>query len=798
MTSRRPPAKRAGTGSSRRRPLRGTGGSRQLAPWRWAWRTRPVRWLGLGATAALLVWLLLPLWGVSGQLSAAPRQQPSRLYAAPARVDVGAALRARDLVALLEERGYRADDGAGGAGLRRGRYRLDGERVQVALRSFPTAAGWTVPAALEVVARSGTVERIELDDESVRSVLLDPLLLGSYYGPDLLDRWPEPLDRLPEHVWRAVLAAEDATFFRHAGLSITGIVRALWIDLRGRELSHGGSTVTQQLVKNIYLTHERTVARKVREAFLAMVVELRYSKQTLLQAYLNEIFLGRSGPVNLMGIGAAARVYFGVPAAELTLAEAATLAGMIRSPTHLAPRRHPERSQQSRDAVLRRMYELGWIDQAELEAALAEPLVAGGRASDRWRARFAADAAAAELRERWNVRGLEDAGYAVISTLDRTDQDAAEAAVSWGLDALEEGWQQGVDDAALEGALISVDPRDGRVLAWVGGRDYGRSQFDRARLASRQVGSAFKPVVLAAALAARAATPSDVLVDEPITVVQAGREWSPNNDDRRFRGPVTVRQSIEQSLNVPTVRLALDVGLPRIIETARALGVTSPLERVPSLALGAFEMTPVELLGAYACFAAGGTRAPLHLVEGVLDRRGQPLAGAALPAAERALEPGVAYLVTSVLEGVIDHGTGRRLRQDGLRDVLAGKSGTTNGGRDSWFIGYAPERATLVWVGYDASRPTRLSGARAALPIWGRFTLARRPRGGYRVALPPSDVTTRSVDPESGQLATGRCPSVITEVFLRDDVPAEECEIHGTSGRWWRFWGRDRRRSPSG
>jgi penicillin-binding protein 1B len=772
-----------------------------LAPLRWAWRTRPVRWLGLAAGAGFLAWLLLPLWGVSGQLSAAPRQQPSRLYAAPARVDVGAALRVRDLVALLEERGYRADDGDGqtAGGLRRGRFRVDGERVRVALRSFPTAAGWTVPAGLEVRSRGGTVERIELDGESVRSVLLDPLLLTSYYGPDLLDRWPEPLERLPDHVWRAVLAAEDATFFRHVGLSITGIARALWIDLKGQELSHGGSTVTQQLVKNLYLTHERTLARKVREAFLSLVVELRYSKQALLQAYLNEIFLGRSGPVNLIGVGSAARVYFGVPAAELTLAEAATLAGMIRSPTNLAPRQHPERSKQRRDTVLRRMHELGWIEQAELEAALAEPLVADGRAIGRRRARFAADAAAAEVRDRWDLRGLDDAGYAVISTLDRGDQDAAEEAVGWGLDALEEGWQRGVDDADLQGALVSVDPRDGRVLAWVGGRDYGASQFDRVRLARRQVGSAFKPVVLAAAFATRAATAADVLVDEPITVVQAGREWRPNNDDRRFRGPVSVRQSIEQSLNVPTVRLALDVGLPRVIETARALGVSSALESVPSLALGAFEMTPLELLGAYATFAAGGMRAPLHVVDGVLDRRGRPLAGAALPAAEQALEPGVAYLVTSVLEGVIDHGTGRRLRQDGLRDVLAAKSGTTNGGRDSWFIGYAPERATLVWVGYDAGRSTRLSGARAALPIWGRFTLARRPRGGYRVALPPLDVTTRTVDPESGQLATGRCPSVITEVFLRDDVPLEECEMHGgAQRRWWRFWGRDRRNTRGG
>ncbi|HVS65055.1 MAG TPA: transglycosylase domain-containing protein [Thermoanaerobaculia bacterium] len=789
--------RKASRSRPRRRRLR-----RLAAPIARAWRVRPVRYVALLGAAGLLVWLLLPLWSVTGQLSAAPRQQPSRLFAAPVRIDADDPLRGRDLVALLEERGYRPAAGAEGP-LARGTYRSTGSReaggLEVMLRSFPTAAGWTVPSRLEVASRRGVVERLALDSEEVPSVLLDPLLLTSYYGSRLLDRWPERFEELPEHVWRAVLAAEDATFFRHPGLSLTGILRALLIDLEGRELSHGGSTITQQLVKNIYLTHERTVARKVREAFLSVVVELRYSKQTLLQAYLNEIFLGRSGSVNVMGIGSAARVYFGVPATELSLSEAATLAGIIRSPANLSPRLHPERAIERRDTVLRRMRELEWIDQAQLESALAEALVTGGRPISRQVARFAADAAAAEVRERFGIRGLEDAGYTIVSTLERPDQDAAEDAVAWGLGALEAGWQKGVEEARLEGALVSIDPRDGRVLAWVGGRDYGESQFDRVRMARRQVGSAFKPVVLAAAFSTRAATPADVLVDEPITVVQAGREWSPNNDDRRFRGRVSVRESIEQSLNVPTVRLAIDVGLPRIVETARALGVSSPLESVPSMALGSFEMTPEELLRAYATFASGGVRPAIYMVDGVLDRRGESLEGRPLPPAEQVIEPGVAYLVTSVLEGVVDHGTGRRLRQDGLRDVLAGKSGTTNGGRDSWFIGYSPERATLAWVGYDSNRATRLSGSRAALPIWGRFVLSRRPRGGYRVALPPPEVTTRSIDPATGQLATGRCPEVVTEVFLRDDVPSEECEMHDRSGRrWWRFWGRERRRSSGG
>jgi penicillin-binding protein 1B len=335
----------------------------------------------------------------------------------------------------------------------------------------------------------------------------------------------------------------------------------------------------------------------------------------------------------------------------------------------------------------------------------------------------------------------------------------------------------------------------------VGGRDWSGSQFDRLRFARRQPGSAFKPIVLAAAFAERAATPADLLADEPLTVVQAGTTWTPQNDDHEYSGMVTVREAMERSINVPTVRLALLVGLDKVVAWARRLGIESRLDQVPSLALGSFETTPLELLRVYGAFAARGRAAEIHLLQGVLDRRGEVLGGRGLAEPRQVIEPGVAYLVTSVLEGVIDRGTGSQVRRDGLRDVLAGKSGTSTGGRDSWFIGYAPQRATLVWVGYDQERRTRLSGSRAALPIWGRFMAARRPKSGYSVTLPPPDVTTASVDPESGQLATGRCPEVVTEVFLRDGAPAVRCELHdrgwrherrGEGRTWWQFWRRGR------
>jgi penicillin-binding protein 1B len=774
--------------------------SRRRAYWAWARRRLLRREIVVPAVlvAALAAcWLVWPYFELRGQFTSAPQRQPSRLYEAPPVLAAGAELRLDDLARLLVRRGYREAEGAAGRALPRGRFRRDGALLRAALRPFPTASGLQAPAELEVEVSDGVVARLSLDGRRVERVSLEPRVLASFYGPDLGDRWPEAVAELPEHVVRAVLAAEDDGFFRHSGLSPSGMARAFLANLRGREVRQGGSTLTQQLVKNLYLTSDRTLPRKLREAAISILVELRFSKSEILQAYLNEAYFGSSGSVQLLGIGAAARAYFGRPAAELGIGEAATLAGMIRSPANLSPVAHPEVAHARRDEVLRRMAALGWLEPEQLERALAEPLETRSGRIDLRSARYAAEAAAAEAADRFGISELRDTGYALISTLDLDDQRAAEESVRWGLAGLEKGWEKGAkSDGPLQAALMSVDPRDGAVLAWVGGRDFGTSQFDRVRFARRQPGSAFKPIVLAAAFAERAATPADLLADEPLTVVQAGQSWSPQNDDRNYRGMVTVREALERSLNVPTVRLALLVGLDQVVGWARRLGIESRLQRVPSVALGAFEVTPLELLRVYATFAAGGRSAETHLLQAVLDRDGEARGGRALAEPRATLEPGVAFLVTSVLEGVIDRGTGAQVRRDGLRDVLAGKTGTSTGGRDSWFIGYAPQRATLVWVGYDREQRTRLSGSRAALPIWARFMAARRPRGGYSVTLPPPDVTTVVVDPLSGQVATGRCPEVVTEVFLRDAAPAERCELHDRRRErrdrrpWWRFWRR--------
>ncbi|MCB1054158.1 MAG: transglycosylase domain-containing protein, partial [Acidobacteria bacterium] len=543
----------------------------------------------------------------------------------------------------------------------------------------------------------------------------------------------------------------------------------------------------QQLVKNLFLTHERTFSRKAQEAILAVLVELRFDKPTILQGYLNEIYLGRGDGANLIGVGAAAHAYFDKDVSELDLAEAATLAGMIRAPANYSPLAHPDASLARRDLVLDRLVALGWATEEQVKAAKAEPLgaVKGGRPTRL--APYFASLVEEEVARRFGVEDLSETGYVILSTLDLGEQQSAEESVAWGLESLEKGWEKNhKGDDPLQAALVSIDVEDGGIRAYVGGRDFTTSQFDRASQARRQAGSAFKPVVYAAAFETGEAAPSTLVDDSPLTVTLAGRRWEPRNSDGTFDGLMSVRTAVERSRNVPTVRVALRVGLKRIVEMARGMGVSARLEPLPSLALGAFEVTPLEMTSVYGTLAAGGRRPQIHGVEAVFDAAGVALPGQPLPEREQILSPQSAYLLTSVLQGVFERGTAQRARQDGFRDPLAGKTGTTNDRRDSWFGGYSRDTATVVWVGYDDNSPTHLSGTRAALPIWARFEQKVRPPGGYGTFQLPPGISTAVIDPESGELATDECPEVITEVFLTGHEPTEVCYLHSDYGDRWR------------
>jgi len=743
---------------------------------RWVWR------ILLAVVVVVLVgsiWLARPFWQLAGQFADRPEQQPSRIYGAAQALSVGDEGSPWRLRRQLEGRGYTSSLGGPPAP---GQFRALETGLDIRVPRTPQPGGWREPGLAEVRYFAGAISSLTWEGERMTGLALEAPLVGAIYGPDRRERRPVRLEDLPEYLTRAVLAAEDARFFSHGGVSARGMLRALWVNVRAGGVRQGGSTLTQQLVKNLFLTHERTISRKLREVVLAVAIDRRYSKPAILNAYLNEIYWGEWGGVNVMGVGAAAHAYFGKVASRLTLCEATVLAGMIQSPGTYDPGRYPERAVERRNWVLGRMHEQGWIDADELARASAEPLCYSAATPPRRSADYFREAARAEASRRFGVGELADAGYTLLTTLRPDDQAVAEEAVAWGVKALEEGWEKDrPSPEPLQAALVSIDPASGAIIAYVGGRDYKSSQFDRARLARRQAGSAFKPVVYATAFEQGVTLPSELLLDEELRVEVAGSPaWEPQNDDKRFRGQVTARRALESSLNVPTARLALDTGLDEVASMASRLGLDRRLKVVPSMALGALEVTPLELATIYATLAAGGVRHSPYFVAGVLDRDGKPVIGSPLPEARPALSPESAYLVTSVLEGVFDRGTARVVREWGMVDPLAGKTGTTNDRRDSWFAGFSPDRATLVWVGYDDNTPTRLSGSRAALPIWNRFVWRRRPAGGYRAATRPPGITTATIDPLSGQLATSRCPDLVIEVFPLSGVPSRICFLHAT------------------
>ena len=488
-------------------------------------------------------------------------------------------------------------------------------------------------------------------------------------------------------------------------------------------IAEGGSTITQQLAKNLFLSAGRTPLRKLREAALTVSLEIRHTKPEILESYVNEIYLGRDGSSSIHGVGAAARYYFGKPAARLSLSESALLAGMIRSPNRLAPSRHPRAARDRRNLVLGLMVAQKRLADSHAERARGARVPTRthpGRTID---ARYFRDFVASSLRERMPARG-----GAIYSTLDATLQRSAERAVARGLGRIGRNGRSGA-----QAALVAIDPRTGDVLAMVGGREYGASQFNRAAGARRQPGSAFKPFVALAALEAGtdgdqpAFTLASRLEDEPLRVSTPQGDWLPVNYDGGFRGEVSLREALEQSLNVPFARIGIEIGPERIAATARQLGVTSSLAPVPSLALGSSEVTLLELVRAYGVLATQGDLATTRTVTARVRSRGERHEAPA-PEITRVADPAVTFLVTSALMGAVQRGTGRALDAGRFVGDIAGKTGTSNDWRDAWFVAYTPTIVVGVWVGHDDGRSLGLAGGAAAVPIVSEFfTIADAP-----------------------------------------------------------------------
>jgi penicillin-binding protein 1B len=694
---------------------------------------------------------------------------------------------ALDLAGILSRVGYRETRGASGPG-----------------QFSRSDSAWEIhvagPAAgrVTLTVSGGRITGLRQGDAEVQSVALPPELLASA-GADMGENIrPVRLPDVPAVLRNAVLATEDVRFYEHGGVDPRGILRALWTNIRKGRVAEGGSTITQQLVKSRLLNPERTLARKVNEALLSTVLEWRYSKDQILEAYLNEIYLGQWGGSAVRGVGAASRAYFGKEVHQVTLAEAALLAGMIRAPNSYSPVSNPERARERRDVVLSRLRDLGRISEADYRRARKEPVRARVTPTNGLVAPYFIDYVRAELERNPDLELAGQHGVRVYTTLDPVLQRLAEAAVVKGMDRLETArprLRRKGPEERLQAAMVVLDPATGQVRALVGGRDYRSSQFNRAVLARRQPGSAFKPFVYLTALTPRKDatlfTAASLIEDAPITIMMDGKPWTPKNYDDRYEGTVTVRRALEGSLNTATVRLAQAVGLPAVIDTARGLGMEGDLKPVPALTLGVFEITPLQLARAYLPLVNGGLAPPGGAVEAVADDGGR-----ALWSASREARPVIgapeAYLVTSLLEGVINAGTGASARVAGVPGAVAGKTGTTNDGRDAWFVGYAPNLLALVWVGFDDGVAAGLSGSEGALPIWSEFmrqALEVYPGGAFPE---PAGITRAKVDVTTGRRATAFCPLVATEVFLSGTEPPP-CEEHGgvteQIERWWdRVW----------
>jgi penicillin-binding protein 1B len=627
------------------------------------------------------------------------------------------------------------------------------------------------------------IAKVTRAGQDVAAVTLEPEVLASASDRPGEDHKPVRIEETPRVLINAVLAAEDHRFFEHGGLDVRALLRAAWANLRAGRVKEGGSTITQQLVKVRLLSPQRTFFRKLREAWLAALVESRYSKERILEAYLNEIYLGQRGPIAIRGVGSASRAYFGKEVHQLTTAEAALIAAIIRGPNIYSPAVDPDRAREHRNVVLAQMRDLKMITSDEFERARRTPVHVRSLVSPGQSAPYFVDYVRQELEQRFEgisrVRGVR-----IATTLDLSLQRFAEVAAVRGLDRLESSRTPGYrrdPGRRLQVAVLVVEPATGEIRALVGGRDYLASQFNRVTSARRQPGSAFKPIVYLAALRAGDGAPfftaASRVEDLPITLESNGEPWSPRNYDDRYEGIVTVRQALEQSLNSATVRIAQTVGLPNVIETARTLGLQSQLAPVPAMALGAFEVTPLELARAYLPLANGGIRPAAVSGIRTVQFGDDEVKPAAAEEPARVVSQAEAWLLTSLLKSVVTSGTASAVRASGLPDVVAGKTGTTNDGRDAWFVGYSPRLLALVWVGFDSGDPHGMSGAKAALPIWLDFmkqALDAYPQTDFEM---PPGISFADIDASNGKRAARACPVIVREAFLAGTEPPL-CDEH--------------------
>src|SRR5215204_5204488 len=620
---------------------------------------------------------------------------------------------------------------------------------------------------IETVGAPGKFERLTLDAPLITALVTS----GREKRRDV------PLTAIPSQMIKAVLAIEDRRFYEHPGVDPFAIVGAFFTYMFGNKTyMRGGSTLTQQLVKNTFLTQERSAKRKFQEWIMSIALERRLSKDQVLELYLNDVWLGQRGSFAIHGVPEASRLFFGKDVTNVSLSEAATIAGVIQSPPRHSPFNNPEGSKERRNVVLRAMADSGYITQDAATRASREPLQVAARSLEN-EAPYFVDYISQELQDKYKASGAID----VYTTLDLHLQKIAQDAVRDGLTRIDEILAKRKRQKA-QAALIAIDPRTGEILAMVGGRSYNQSQYNRAVTASRQPGSVFKPFVYLAAFEHAYSegrtdiTPATVVLDEPTTWEFNQQTWTPSNYDGEYEGAITLRRALALSRNIATIKVAEAAGYDEVAGLWRRVGVGTAPRAYPSIALGVFEATPLQVAGAYTLFPNGGTTRPLQAISRI-DRGGRDLEiqkGQSKTIARK----DTTFLVTNMMRSVINEGTGAGARAAGFTLDAAGKSGTTNDLRDAWFVGFTPELLAVVWVGLDDNQPVGLSGTQAALPIWTTFMMRALAGRANATFEPPPGIAYVDIDRDTGKLATPGCPRTIKEAFLQGTEPAEVCHLH--------------------
>lgn len=705
---------------------------------------------------------------------------PARVYARPLELYVGLPLGADQFAAELKALGYRFVS----APRRPGEVSRNAGRFQLISRPFDFWDGRESSQPLRVGFSGQHLDRLQNDRNGKALALarLDPLEIGSIHTALQEDRILLQLDGVPEMLTQALIAVEDRNFYTHWGVSPRSVARALLVNVQSGRVVQGGSTLTQQLVKNFFLSNRRSLVRKANEAIMALLLERRYEKDEILEAYLNEVYLAQDGQRAIHGFGLGSRFFFQRPLDELSTAQIALLVGMVKGPSYYDPRRHPERARERRNLVLQVMYEQGIIARPEYQAARNEKLglIQAASGTSKHFPAFV-DLVRRQLRRDYNESDLISEGLRIFTTLDPQVQWALQRA----LDARTRPLLKEHPD--LQGAGLVTHAANGEVLALAGGRQAGFAGFNRALDARRQVGSLIKPAVYLTALqragSYNLATPLD---DERLEYESSGRLWTPDNYDHQYHGQVMLYQALASSYNIATARLGLSLGVDEVVATLRRLNVDAPLNPYPSLFLGATDLSPLEVTRFYQNFASGGFQVPLRSIREVLDADGEPLQRYALNV-KRVIDPGPAYLINRALQLVVAEGTAVSLnRRFSAQTGLAGKTGTTNDLRDSWYAGYDGEKLGVIWMGRDDNQPMGLTGSSGALQVWG--DLFASTGAAAQQMLQPEQIEWHGVHRASGGLADNGCEDTVQLPFVTNGPLPPSAPCASSSPGWLPEW----------